>query len=278
MLAGRAGRDEECFGWEYLFWEGMFMSCRQFVVDAFADACFKGNPAAVCVLDDWPEDGWLQAVAMENNLSETAFLVREAAGYRLRWFTPKAEVDLCGHATLATAHVLYAHLAYSAPKVEFKTRSGLLSVAQVGAGEYRLDFPARHAQPCASSPELMAALGAEPVALLETDVYLAVFADEAQIVALQPDMAGLLALPRRSVIATAPGREVDFVSRYFAPKMGVPEDPVTGSAHCVLTPFWGVRLGKTVLEARQLSARGGSLRCEWREPRVGLTGKAVTSS
>ena len=254
------------------------MSCSQFVVDAFADACFKGNPAAVCVLEAWPEDAWLQAVAMENSLSETAFLVREAAGYRLRWFTPKAEVNLCGHATLATAHVLYAHLGYAAPAVEFVTRSGVLGVARVAEGEYRLDFPARHAQPCAPSPGLAAALGAQPVELLETDVYLAVFADEAQIVALQPDMAALLALPRRAVIVTAPGREVDFVSRYFAPRMGVPEDPVTGSAHCVLTPFWGARLGKTVLQARQLSARGGSLRCEWCEPRVGLTGRAVTFS
>jgi len=251
------------------------MSVRQFVVDAFAEAHFKGNPAAVCVLEAWPEDAWLQAVAMENNLSETAFLVCEAAGYRLRWFTPKAEVNLCGHATLATAHVLYAHLGYVAPVVEFMTRSGVLGVARVAEGAYRLDFPARHAQPCIPSPELAAALGAQPVELLETDVYLAVFADAAQIVALQPDMAGLLALPRRAVIVTAPGREVDFVSRYFAPKMGVPEDPVTGSSHCVLAPYWAGVLGRNDLHALQVSKRGGELFCMHVGERVKISGRAA---
>lgn len=251
------------------------MSMQQFVVDAFTGPGFQGNPAAVCLLDTWPADECLQRVAQENALSETAFLVRSAEGSHLRWFTPKHEVDLCGHATLATAHVLYARLGHCAPRLEFVTRSGVLGVSHAGPDTYRLDFPARHAQAIAPPAELAAALGAKPVEVLETDVYLAVFQDESQIRALQPDMAALLTLPRRAVIATAPGMGPDFVSRYFAPKMGVPEDPVTGSAHCVLSPFWGKRLEKQDLLAHQLSARGGEVRCEWRGPRVGLIGQAA---
>lgn len=253
------------------------MLSRQFVINAFTGKGFRGNPAAVCVLQDWPDDTWLQATARDNALSETAFLVREAAGYRLRWFTPTAEVRLCGHATLATAHVLYTLLGCSAPGVSFMTLSGELGVSRLGQDEYRLDFPARFAQAIATPPALAAALGATPLEVLETDVYLAVFADEAQIRALRPDMAALQALPRRAVIVTAPGRTADFVSRYFAPRMGVPEDPVTGSAHCVLTPFWGARLGKTTLQAQQLSERGGELRCEWDGDRVGLCGRAAAA-
>lgn len=251
------------------------MKIRQFVVDAFASQPFTGNPAAVCPLAHWPDDALLQAIAAENNLSETAFFVAEGEGFRLRWFTPKAEVNLCGHATLATAHVLFTHLAYPRPEIVFATRSGALTVARVGDALV-MDFPAREALACSPSDALSAALGATPLELLACDVYLAVLADEDEILALNPDMGLLAALDKRAVIVTAPGREVDFVSRYFAPKMGVPEDPVTGSAHCVLMPYWAQRLGRQDLHARQLSPRGGALHCALRGERVLLTGRAFT--
>ncbi|MDP5239175.1 PhzF family phenazine biosynthesis protein [Uliginosibacterium sp. 31-16] len=250
---------------------------QQFVVDAFASRPFSGNPAAVCPLAHWPEDALLQAIAAENNLSETAFFVAEEEGFRLRWFTPRAEVDLCGHATLASAHVLFSQLGYTGQQIAFFTRSGTLTVRRDGE-MLVMDFPAREALACAPSAALSTALGAAPVELLAADVYLAVFADEDAIRALQPDIGLIAALDKRAVIVTAPGREVDFVSRYFAPKMGVPEDPVTGSAHCLLTPFWAKRLGRTTLQAHQLSARGGVLHCSLQGARVLLAGRALSFS
>lgn len=253
------------------------MKIRQFVVDAFADQLFAGNPAAVCPLTEWLPDALLQTIASENNLSETAFFVPEADHFRLRWFTPAAEVPLCGHATLASAHVLFTHLGFAADRIRFNTLSGMLEVARLPEGVYQLDFPARHAKPCAIEiGQIEAALHARPLEVLETDVCLAVFAHEDIIRTLNPDIAAIQALPHRAVIVTAPGLKADFVSRFFAPKMGIPEDPVTGSAHCVLTPFWAQRLGKTRLQAQQLSARGGKLLCEWRDPRVTIAGKAFT--
>jgi PhzF family phenazine biosynthesis protein len=248
---------------------------RQFVVDAFATRQLRGNPAAVCPLAEWPDEAVLQGIAADNKLSETAFFVPEADGFRLRWFTPTAEVNLCGHATLATAHVLFAHLGYSAPQIVFHTHSGRLTVSRQGSS-LLMDFPARVALPCAPSPALAAALGMEPLELLATDVYLALLPDEASISALRPDFAQIAALDKRAVIVTAPGQDVDFVSRYFAPKMGVPEDPVTGAAHCVLTPFWAARLGRSSLRAHQLSEQGGEVCCALQGDRVRLAGQAVT--
>lgn len=252
------------------------MKLRQYHVDAFAARPFEGNPAAVCPLDHWPDDALLQAIAAENNLSETAFFVPEEEGFRLRWFTPVTEVDLCGHATLASAHVLYHELGHAGAALRFQTRSGVLRVSRDGAG-YLMDFPARPPVPCEPPAGLVRALGAQPAEVLAADDYVAVFEDQEAVRALEPDFALLRTLDRRGVVVTAPGAgEVDFVSRFFAPGHGIPEDPVTGSAHCELAPYWGGRLGRDRLRARQLSARGGELACSLLGERVGLSGTAVT--
>jgi len=251
------------------------MKIRQYQVDAFATRAFEGNPAAVCPLERWLDDALLQAIAEENNLSETAFFVPTPKGYALRWFTPLREVDLCGHATLAAAHVLFDHLGYAGQVIRFETRSGELSVERQG-GRLAMNFPSIPPAPC-SAPDILAqALGERPIEVLAADDYLAVFDCEASVRAITPDLALLGRLDRRGVIITAPGTEVDFVSRFFAPKFGIPEDPVTGSAHCALAPYWAGRLGKTSLTARQVSRRGGSLVCEIKGDRVLLAGQAVT--
>ncbi len=251
------------------------MKLTQYQVDAFASRAFEGNPAAVCVLESWLDDALLQAVAEENNLSETAFLVASDKGFQLRWFTPVKEVDLCGHATLAAAHVLFHHLAYAEPVVIFETRSGKLFVEKQGEALV-MDFPARPPVPVDPPPALIAGLGRRPVEVLAADDYLAVFDSEADIRAIVPDQALLGSLDRRGVIVTAPGADADFVSRFFAPKFGIPEDPVTGSAHCTLAPYWIARLGKNFLRAKQLSRRGGSLDCTLQAGRVLLSGHAIT--
>ncbi len=251
------------------------MKIRQYQVDAFASRVFEGNPAAVCPLDDWLEDSILQAIAEENNLSETAFFVRSAKGYELRWFTPVREVDLCGHATLATAHVIFEELGHTGTDITFETRSGELFVRK-DKGLLQMDFPAHPSKPCETIELLAEGLVRQPVEMLEADDYLAIFEREEDILAIKPDHALLSRLGLRGVIVTAPGKDVDFVSRFFAPKYGIPEDPVTGSAHCTLTPYWAARLGKTNLTARQLSRRGGRLTCELREGRVLISGSAVT--
>ncbi|AKS42559.1 PhzF family phenazine biosynthesis protein [Wenzhouxiangella marina] len=250
------------------------MELKLFQVDAFADRLFEGNPAAVVPLEAWLPDGVMQAIAMENNLSETAFFVREGEAYQLRWFTPEAEVDLCGHATLASAHVLFEHLGYSEPVIRFLSRSGELTVEK-GEQGLTLDFPAIKPEPMEMLPEIVEGLGAEPVALLGAPDYVAVFESEEQVRGLEPDFAVLKRLDRRGVLATAPGKAFDFVSRCFFPKLQVDEDPVTGSAHCKLVPYWAERLGKTELIARQASKRGGTLLCELAGDRVRLTGRAV---
>jgi len=247
----------------------------QYQVDAFAGKAFEGNPAAVCPLDHWIADNLLQAIAEENNLSETAFFVPAAKRFHLRWFTPVAEVDFCGHATLASAHVLFEHLGYQQPTITFETRSGEMTVARSGEG-YVMNFPSRPPTPCVAPPELTAGLGAQPAAVLADADYLAVFENEAVVCSLNPDSNLLRKLDLRGVIATAPGIKTDFVSRFFAPKYGIDEDPVTGSAHCELTPYWARRLGKTILSARQVSRRGGDILCELAGDRVILTGCAVT--
>jgi PhzF family phenazine biosynthesis protein len=245
-------------------------------VDAFTERTFDGNPAAVCPLESWLTERHMQFIAAENNLSETAFFVPEGDGFRLRWFTPEVEVDLCGHATLAAAAVLYREMGYERPQLRFRTmKAGTLTVTPEDDW-FALDFPARPPAPIAPPAALAAALGAEPSAVLAARDYVAVYDDADAIRALKPDMAALAALDRFAVIVTAPGDEdSDFVSRFFAPAQGVPEDPVTGSAHCTLIPYWAERLGRTKLEARQLSRRGGRIRCTHRGDRVTIAGQAV---
>ena len=247
---------------------------RMYQVDAFADRVFSGNPAAVVPLEAWLPDALMQAIAAENNLAETAFFAPEGNGYRLRWFTPLAEVDLCGHATLASADVLYRLLGYSAAAVTFESRSGPLVVSRQG-DLYAMDFPALGLEPSTPSPILVEALGVAPVDALRSMDHVVVLEREAQVRALAPDLSKLRALDLRGVCVTAPGDEVDFVSRFFAPNLGVDEDPVTGSAHCALAPYWAPRLGKTAMVARQLSPRGGTVQCDLRGDRVTLRGRAA---
>lgn len=246
-----------------------------FQIDAFAERAFGGNPAAVLPLPAWLPDEVLQAIAIENNLAETAFLVKEATGWRIRWFTTLAEIDLCGHATLAGAWLVFHELEPGLPQVVFQSQSGPLTVDREGE-DLVLDFPARPGRP---APELLdsleRALGVRPrEARLARDV-LAVLEDEAVLRALRPDDAALAAMPGLGVLVTAPGREHDCVSRCFFPGDGMPEDPVTGSAHCTIVPYWCERLGTTRLKAFQASPRGGELRCELAGDRVRMGGRAV---
>ena len=250
------------------------MKLPLYQIDAFTSRLFGGNPAAVVTLDQWLADDVLQAIAAENNLAETAFVVPREDMALLRWFTPTVEVDLCGHATLAAGHVLFAYQYPALTKLSFMTRSGVLGVSREG-DRLSLDFPARPGTPIEVSDGLASALGARPrEAYLARDI-LAVFDTEAAIQALRPDFGLMAALDAFAVIASAPGSTVDFVSRFFAPRAGIPEDPVTGSAHCTLVPYWAGRLGKTTLTAKQLSCRGGELDCELRGDRVAITGRTV---
>lgn len=248
---------------------------KLYQVDAFATRVFEGNPAAVVPLDAWPDDGLLQAIAEENNLSETAFFVPSPNGFYLRWFTPVAEVNLCGHATLATAHVLFELLGYRQPVIAFETRGGELLVERQGS-LLVMDFPALSPKPCATPDLLVESLGCRPVETFAAVNYVCVFESEARVRTIAPDFEKLRRLELQGVIATAPGQGRDFVSRYFAPKFGIPEDPVTGSAHCELTPYWAARLRKNRLSARQVSKRGGDILCELQGDRVKLAGRAVT--
>jgi PhzF family phenazine biosynthesis protein len=250
------------------------MNLRMFQIDAFTDRLFGGNPAAVCPLDRWLDDALMQAIAAENNLAETAFFVPNGAEYGLRWFTPTTEVDLCGHATLASAWVVFNELAPERQSVTFSTRSGDLVVRRDGE-RLVMDFPARPGRPCAPPQALIDALGHAPKAVFAADDYMAVFASEDEVLALRPDMRTLAQLDRRGVIVTALSTRADFVSRFFAPRAGIPEDPVTGSAHCTLVPYWSARLGKQQLRALQVSARGGELFCEDRGERIIIAGHAV---
>lgn len=251
------------------------MRIKQYQVDAFASRVFEGNPAAVCPLDGWLKDHVLQAIAEENNLSETAFFVPTAKGFHLRWFTPVAEVDLCGHATLASAHVILNILGYTKQAVAFETRSGELTVERQDK-LLSMNFPALPPTPCSPPNALVEGLGQRPIEVLAADDYVAVFDSEATVRSLSPDFATLRKLNLRGVCVTAQGQHVDFVSRFFAPKFGIPEDPVTGSAHCELTPYWSSKLGKINLSARQVSKRGGDVLCRMSGNRVILAGGAVT--
>ena len=251
------------------------MKLTMYQVDAFTDRVFTGNPAAICPLDAWLDEATMQAIARENNLAETAYFVREGDGFGLRWFTPEAEVDLCGHATLASAYVLRECLGNADDALHFDTRSGRLTVT-FAEGKYVMDFPSRPPEPCEPDPVLFDALGEEPETLMASvRDYFAVYPDEATLAALKPNMFRLCDVERFAVICTAPGDNNDFVSRFFAPKQGVPEDPVTGSAHTTLIPYWAERLGKTALRARQISPRGGDVWCEHKGERVTIAGKGV---
>ena len=252
------------------------MTIRLLQVDTFTDRVLGGNPAAVCPLDAWLDEATMQAIAAENNLSETAFMVADGAGYRLRWFTPNVEVDLCGHATLAAAFVVFEELRPGTEQVAFETLSGRLTVTRDGEALV-MDFPAQPAHPAAPPPALAEALGATPAAVLAGADWVAVFESAAQVAELSPDQALLASLDRRGVVATAPGEDgdADYVLRFFAPKNAVPEDPVTGNVQTVLVPYWAGRLGKRRLAVRQLSARGGRMVCEERGARVSIAGRAV---
>ncbi len=250
------------------------MKLKLYQIDAFTNKIFAGNPAAVCPLDSWLPDQIMQSIAIENNLSETAFFIPTEDGFHLRWFTPKTEVDLCGHATLASAYVLFNFLNYSADKIRFQTREGALFVERQ-AEELIMDFPTKTPVRC-EMPELMTkALGVEPLDLYTNEDYVALLASEADVKAINPDFNTMREIDTRGIIITAPGEKVDFVSRFFAPNFGINEDPVTGSAHCVLTPFWAERLNKTSLTAKQVSKRGGDLKCELAGERVKIIGSAV---
>jgi len=253
------------------------MYLRVFHVDAFTARPFAGNPAAVCPLAEWLDDDLLRAVAAENNLSETAYFVSRGDCYELRWFTPRCEARLCGHATLASAFVVMQILAPERNSVRFETRfSGTLTVSREN-DLLAMDFPALPPWTCANAPAaLIEGLGNTPAEVMQIeDNYFAVYESEDEVRRICPDLRSLEKLHPAGVAITAPGRDADFVSRYFAPSYGIPEDPVTGSTHCSLAPYWGKRLGKTTLHARQVSERGGELWCEIKRDRVIIKGNAV---
>jgi PhzF family phenazine biosynthesis protein len=254
------------------------MKLQIYQVDAFTGEVFKGNPAAICPRDTWLEDSLMQQIAAENNLAETAFFVNNGESYEIRWFTPEREVDLCGHATLASAHIILNHYAPEARKVTFYSpRSGVLYVERDELGRLVLDFPSDPPFETGAKQDLIDALGKAPQKTLKgkTD-YLLIYKTQEEIEALEPEFFLLNKVEARGVIVSAPGDDVDFVSRFFAPQSGIPEDPVTGSAHTTLTPYWAVVLKKDQLEARQLSKRGGTLHCEYLGDRVKIAGKAVS--
>lgn len=255
--------------------EGNNMKIPVYQIDAFTNRVFSGNPAAVCPLDAWLPDETMQAIALENNLSETAFFTREGDGYRIRWFTPTVEVELCGHATLATAFLILNRLTPDAEDVTFASLSGPLRVTRDGE-MLVLDFPAQPPSPAEMPAELKDVMGAVPSSFLQANRRsVAVFDREEQVQTLAPDMAGVATLAPGGLLVTAPGDTHDFVSRYFVPSHGVDEDPVTGSTHTTLTPYWSERLGKTTLRAAQRSARGGELTCTMAGDRVHIAGNAV---
>jgi len=249
------------------------MKISIFQIDAFTNQAFSGNPAAVCPLDYWLSDEQMQQIAGENNLPETAFFVNRGDFYQIRWFTPQTEVDLCGHATLASAWVIMNKIQPEVEEIKFGSRGGELIVRRE-KDYFMMDFPVHHAEPCNPPNNLIKALGQNPVEILASNYYLAVFKTENEIRNLKPYMTLLKELDRIGVIVSAPGDKVDFVSRFFAPALGIPEDPVTGSAHCTLIPYWAEKLGKTRMIAKQVSCRGGDLLCEDKKDFVVIGGQA----
>ncbi len=251
------------------------MKLKIYQIDAFSKTVFGGNPAAVVPLEGWLDDATMQEIAQENNLSETAFFVPEGEGFGLRWFTPLSEVELCGHATLASAFVLFETLGFGGNMIIFETKSGKLTVTREADGMLSMDFPAEFASVCETPKELAGAIGVTPIETLIGVDYMALLGSEREVLGLKPDFAKLKELGGRGLIVTAKGDTNDFVSRFFAPKLGIDEDPVTGSAHCALAPYWSQKIGKTTLHAKQLSKRSGEIECELTGDRVSLKGYAV---
>ncbi len=250
---------------------------KVFVVNAFTSHLFGGNPAAVVPLKEWLPAEKMQLIAAQHNLAETAFIVPQGNDFGIRWFTPTVEVDLCGHATLATAHVYFQHLDYASDRINFHSNSGILRVSKQEDGQITLDFPATKIEPIDIPYDIIGGFRTSPLAVFKSSFdYMAVFENEQTIKALSPDFEKLARIPGRGVIATAKGDEADFVSRCFYPQSGINEDPVTGSAHTLMTPYWAVQLGKNKLKAVQLSARKGWLDCEWAGDRVLMSGQAIT--
>lgn len=245
-------------------------------INAFSSRPFGGNPAGVCLLDEWLPVTVMQQIAKENNLAETAFVLKHPTGvmHGLRWFTPTIEMDLCGHATLATAFVMFTELGYAGDCISFDTKSGILKAAKRG-DIVELDFPSRPAATCAIPDALVRGFGNTPDSVLKARDYMAVFRTEEDVATLKPDLAELSKLDCLGIIATAPGRDCDFVSRFFAPRAGIPEDPVTGSSHTTLIPYWSARLGKIEMFARQISERGGELHVRDCGNRVAMGGNCT---
>ena len=244
-------------------------------IDAFTSKVFGGNPAAICPLENWLADETMQAIANENNLSETAFFVKKGNDFELRWFTPEMEVDLCGHATLASGHVLFNHLDFKPHQINFHTKSGILKVSRT-TDLLSMEFPSRKPLATETPQQLIDGLGRTPAEVLKSRDYFAVFQNEQEVLSIQPDFNILEQLDCLGIIITAAGQTSDFVSRFFAPRAGIPEDPVTGSAHCSLVPYWSEKLHKKDLHALQLSKRGGELFCRDLGERVSISGNAVT--
>ncbi len=252
------------------------MKIPLYIVDAFTQKPFSGNPAAVCPLQEWFDDTQLLSIAAENNLSETAFFVPQDEGFHLRWFTPAVEVPLCGHATLATSHVLFNHMNFSGNEIVFESKSGPLQVKKRD-NLILMNFPANTPSESSIPDHLVHALGKQPQEALQSEnTLMVVYETEDDILSINPDFLALEDIDQPYIIVTAPGSESDFVSRFFGPRVGVPEDPVTGSAHCTLVPYWSKRLNKTSLYAKQVSKRGGDLFCEYFGERVEIVGRAVT--
>jgi len=244
-------------------------------VDAFTDELFKGNSAAVCPLEKWLEDEVMQSIAAENNLSETAFYVKSGDGFDIRWFTPKVEIDLAGHPTLATAHVIFNHRKFNGDEITFFSKRGELKVKKVN-NMIQLDFPAAESKKVSPPEELIRGLGTTPKEVFKSRDYLAVLESEEEVLAINPDFQSLKMLDSFGIIVTARGNRSDFVSRFFAPNAGIDEDPVTGSAHTMLIPFWANQLNQNKLHALQISKRGGKLFCEYHGDRVYIGGQAIT--
>ena len=248
-----------------------------FQVDAFTNNLFSGTPAAVCLLDNWLSDEVMQLIALENNLSETAFLIKKKDKFFLRWFTPKVEIDLCGHATLASAHIIFSELQYTSDHIEFNIKSGDVLTVYRNDNLYTMNFPAYEPKIVEhNSEELYNAFGVRPTLFLYCKYGLVVFNNEEEIIKIAPNLSVIEKLSYDGIIVTAPGDNVDFVSRFFAPKFGIPEDPVTGGAHCELIPYWSKRLNKKNMIAKQLSKRGGVIYCSYLGDRVTIGGKATT--
>ena len=251
------------------------MELSLYQIDAFASKSFEGNPAAICPLDEWLPDQLMQSIAQENNLSETAFFTPTAKGFHIRWFTPASEVDLCGHATLASAYVLFNILGHKNDRVEFDSKSGILTVTKNNEWLV-LDFPAQPPVICDTPKEILKAFNIAPIECLKSEDYIVVFEREIDIESAQPDLEQLKKLDLRGVIITAKSSRYDFIARFFAPKYGIPEDPVTGSAYTQLAPYWASKIGSKRFNVKQVSSRGGELSCEIVDDRVLISGKAVS--